>query len=295
MTQPRHLIPQLTSAPALVRPQLTITASAQLQIALEAAAKGAEIVLDYYNRGVEMRSKEGEGSYNLVSDADVDSEQAIARSIAAAFPTHAILGEEEQSGSIRSEHLWIVDPLDGTNNFAHRIPHFAVSIAYYHHGQAQCGVVVNPARGDWYWATLGGGAFHNGRQLHVNRHQRLDQTMIGCGFYYDRGAMMESTLAAIHAFFKQQIHGIRRFGAAALDLCQVADGMYGAFFEYQLMPWDFAAGRLILEEAGGRISTGLGGPLPLSKTCLLASNTCLHEAALAIVAGNHPSRSATSS
>ena len=116
--------------------------------------------------------------------------------------------------------------------------------------------------------------------------------MVGCGFYYDRGAMMECTLAAIHSFFKQQIHGIRRFGAAALDLCHVADGMYGAFFEYQLMPWDFAAGRLILEEAGGRITTGLGAPLPLTKTCVLASNSHLHEAALAIVSGNHPSRSA---
>lgn len=258
---------------------------------MRAAVAGARVILDYYHRGVAMRSKADEGTYNLVSDADVESEQAIAREINADFPQHAILGEEELSGSVEAEHLWIVDPLDGTNNFAHRIPHFAVSIAYYHRGQPQCGVVVNPVRDDWYWATVGGGAFHNGRPMRVSTAQQLDQSMIGCGFYYDRGAMMESTLAAIHAFFKQQIHGIRRFGTAALDLCHVADGLYGAFFEYQLMPWDFAAGRLILEEAGGQITTGLGGPLPLSKTCLLASNTLLHAAALEIVAGHHPSRS----
>ncbi len=277
--------------PALGSPTQHSPTYLQLVTAVEAAAAGARIILDYYHRGVEMRSKADEGTYNLVSDADVESEQAIARSITTRFPAHAILGEEEASGSVEAEHLWIVDPLDGTNNFAHRIPHFAVSIAYYHRSQAQCGVVVNPVRNDWYWATAGGGAFHNGRPMRVSPSTRLDQSMIGCGFYYDRGAMMECTLAAIHAFFKQQIHGIRRFGTAALDLCHVADGLYEAFFEYQLMPWDFAAGRLILEEAGGTISTGLGNPLPLAKTCLLASNTLLHEAALQIVSTNHPSRS----
>ncbi len=188
--------------------------------------------------------------------------------------------KREHSGAVTSEHLWIVDPLDGTNNFAHRIPHFAVSIAYYHQQVAQCGVVVNPVRGDWYWATRGGGAFFNGTRLQVNDHQQLNQTMVGVGFYYDRGKMMEATLAAIGDFFRQQIHGVRRFGTAALDLCQVAAGMYGVFFEYQLSPWDFAAGRLILEEAGGQITDGRGQPLPLQKTSLLASNGHLHPAAL---------------
>lgn len=110
-----------------------------------------------------------------------------------------------------------------------------------------------------------------------------------CGSFslFDHGAWMEATLASIHSFFKQQIHGIRRFGTAALDLCQVADGMYGVFFEYQLSPWYFAAGRLILEEAGGKITDGRGNPLPLAKTSVLASNTLLHAAALDIVHRNH--------
>ncbi len=275
------------SEPFVVTSDLKSTLDEHLRVAFEAAEAGAQVVMDYFRRGVEIRQKAGGVAYDLVSDADLQSEQAVAKTILAAFPGHAILGEEENSGSVLAEDLWIVDPLDGTNNFAHRIPHFAVSIAYFHQGQAVCGVVVNPARGDWYWATRGGGAFHNGRRLHVNLHEHLAETMVGVGFYYDRGAMMEATLKSIRDFFKQQIHGIRRFGAAALDLCQVADGMFGVFFEYQLSPWDFAAGGLILEEAGGKITDGKGKRLPIAKTSLLASNTHLHPAALEIVRGNH--------
>ena len=255
-----------------------------LRAAFAAAEAGARVVLHYFERGVEMRDK---GSVELVSQADVEAEQAIARVLAARFPEHAVLGEEEQCGSTSAEHLWIVDPLDGTNNFAHRIPHFAVSVAYYEHQVAQCGVVVNPVRGDWYWATRGSGAFHNGLAMKVNAHTRLDQTMVGVGFYYDRDKMMEATLAAIGDFFRQQIHGIRRFGTAALDLCQTAAGMFGVYFEYQLNPWDFAAARLILEEAGGLVTDGHGQPLPLAKSSIIASNTQLHPAAVAIVDKHH--------
>ncbi len=275
------------SEPFEVTPEFKATLNEHLRAAFEAAQAGAEVVMDHFRRGVSMRQKTDGATYDLVSDADVQSEQAVAQAILSAFPDHAILGEEEHMGSAQAPDLWIVDPLDGTNNFAHRIPHFAVSIAYFHQGRATCGVVVNPVRGDWYWASRGGGAFHNGRRLHVNSHERLDQTMVGVGFYYDRGAMMEATLKSIHDFFKHQIHGIRRFGAAALDLCQVADGMFGVFFEYQLSPWDFAAGGLILEEAGGRITDGKGNPLPIAKTSVLATNQRLHAAALEIVRRNH--------
>lgn len=264
--------------------EFKITADPHLQAAIDAAVAGARVVLHYFEHGVEIRDK---GHADLVSRADIEAEQAVARILSARFPTHAILGEEENSGSVEAEQLWIVDPLDGTNNFAHRIPHFAVSIAYYEHQVAQCGVVVNPVRGDWYWATRGGGAYHNGRRIQVNEHAHLDQTMIGVGFYYDRGRMMEATLSAIGDFFRQRIHGVRRFGTAALDLCQTACGMFGVYFEYQLSPWDFAAGRLILEEAGGLVTNGRGEPLPLTKTSVLASNSRLHPAALQIVAEHH--------
>lgn len=228
-----------------------------------------------------MRTKSA--SVDLVSDADVEAERAIAEVIRGQFPTHSILGEEEHTDDVTAEHLWIVDPLDGTTNFAHGIPHFAVSVAYYHQGQAHTGVVFNPIRNDWYTAVCGQGATCNGQPIHVGRQQRLDEVLIGTGFYYDRGATMEATLVAIGQLFRQQIHGIRRCGTASLDLAMVAAGQFGAYFEYQLSPWDFAAGRLLVEEAGGRVTTCSGDALPLSKTSVLATNAAIHEAVLNIV------------
>lgn len=267
---------------------LETTKHATLLVAAKAAMAGGEVILDYFERGVSMRSKAEEASYNLVSDADVESERAIAALIQSEFPTHQILGEEECAGDINAEHLWIIDPLDGTNNFAHHIPHFAVCIGYYHRGEAVSAVVVNPVRGDWYYAHRGEGAFHNNQRLSVNTSSQLSEVMVGCGFYYDRGAMMRATLSAVEAFFEQQIHGIRRFGTAALDLCQVASGQYGAFFEYQLAAWDFGAARLILEQAGGTITDAKGAALQLQTSSILASNTHLHSQALEITSRFHP-------
>lgn len=266
---------------------LSTEQSKSMKVAVVAAQAGAAVIEKYYRQGIQIRSKSPDESYNLVSDADVESEQAVVAAIRSAFPTHEIVGEEQAVGNIDAEHVWIVDPLDGTNNFAHRIPQFSVSIAYYRSGVAQCGIVVNPIHGDWYWAERSLGAFHNGRRLAVSQETKLQGAMVGVGFYYDRGRMMEATLAAIADFFRQNIHGIRRFGSAALDLCYVADGMFGTFFEYQLSPWDFAAGRLILEEAGGRITTGRGDSLPLATTSVLATNGLLHHDSLGIVSKHH--------
>jgi myo-inositol-1(or 4)-monophosphatase len=257
----------------------------ELRIAEDAARAGGAIVARYFREGVTIRSKE---SYNLVSDADIDSEKAIADVIHRNFPNHAVLGEEINQADVGSEHLWIVDPLDGTNNFAHRVEQFAVSIAYFRRGRPVCGVVHHPLRDDWYTAVRGAGASLNGRALHVERSSRLEEVLVGVGFYYDRGAMMEATLAAIGDLFRAKIHGIRRFGAASLDLCHVADGQFGAFFEYELAPWDFAAGALIVEEAGGMVSTCRGAPLSLDKTSLLATNGALHESMLSVVKARHP-------
>jgi myo-inositol-1(or 4)-monophosphatase len=257
----------------------------ELKVATEAARDAGQIVARYFRDGVVMRTKE---SFNLVSDADIDAEQAIVGAIRRAFPSHAILAEEQHPHEGDVEHLWVVDPLDGTNNFAHKIPQFAVSIAYCHHGRPMCGVIYNPIREEWHTAVRGEGAYLNGRRVQVMDAARLDLALVGVGFYYDRGAMMEATLAAIRDFFRAQVHGIRRFGAASLDLCSVAQGMFGAYFEYELAPWDFAAGSLFVEEAGGRVTTCRGEPLPLARTTLLASNGLLHQAALEIVRRHLP-------
>ncbi len=254
-------------------------------VAEEAARAGGAIAARYFRDGVAMRSKDVS---NLVSDADVEAEHAIAAVIRRAFPSHAILGEEAHQGDATAEHLWVVDPIDGTNNFAHKIPHFAVSVAYYRAGAAQCGVVFNPVRDEWHTAARGQGAFHDGRPARVEEASRLDEVLVGVGFYYDRGAMMEATLAAVGDLKRAMIHGIRRFGTASLDLCMVGLGRYGAYFEYELSPWDFAAGRLFVEEAGGKVTTARGGPLPMAKTSILASNGAVHDEALAIVRAHHP-------
>lgn len=255
------------------------------ETAERAARTGGEIVARCFREGTAIRSKE---SYNLVSDADVESERAIVEVIRRAFPDHAILAEEAHQSAIESEYFWIVDPLDGTNNFAHGIPHFAVSVACYRSGRPECGVIFNPLREDWFTAGRGEGAFHNGLRCRVAGAGSLKEVLVGVGFYYDRGAMMEATLAAVGDLFREHIHGIRRFGTASLDLCQVGMGMFGAFFEYELSPWDFAAGRLFVEEAGGTVTDCRGDELPLRKSSLLASNGPLHPAMLEIVRRHLP-------
>lgn len=261
-----------------------------LRTAVTAADAGGHVLHRYWHDGVELRDKSATGgkTYDLVSDADLESQSVIANLLADAFPAHELMGEEDLVGDTDAEHLWVIDPLDGTNNFAHHVPHFAVSIAYYRDGVPSVGVVHNPVTGDTYKAVIGGGATYNGQPIGVSEATELSRSLVGCGFYYDRGAMMRSTLAALEEFFTHDIHGIRRFGTAALDLCAVASGMFGAFFEYKLSPWDFAAGQLIVTEAGGKITDARGEPLGLTPSSVLAASPGIYDEALAITAKHHP-------
>lgn len=236
--------------------------------------------------GVSVRSK---APADMVTEADTQSEQCIVDLIRASFPDHAILAEETHSQLIDAEHLWIIDPLDGTTNFVHNLPHVAVSVAYYHAGQPEVGVVYNPMRDDWYEATRGAGATHNGDPAQTSS-SALDESLVGVGFYYDRGAMMQATLRAVQQLFEREVHGVRRFGTAALDLCQVGTGQFGAFFEYQLSPWDFAAGRLFVQEAGGVVTDCLGDALQIRTSSVFAASTRLHADVLPIVRSHCPDR-----
>jgi myo-inositol-1(or 4)-monophosphatase len=250
-----------------------------LDTAQAAARAGGDVLTSYFRSSFDVRTK---APADMVSDADVNAETAIVKCIRDRFPEHAILGEEQHHADGDEPNLWVVDPLDGTTNFVHQIPHFAVSIGYYEHGVGQLGVVFNPVTNQWFTAERGRGAKWNDQPIKVNAESSLANVLVGVGFYYDRGELMKRTLAAVGEFFEGDIHGIRRFGTASLDLCQVAMGRYGLFFEYILSPWDFAAGRIIVEEAGGRVTTCDGSPLTLTKSTLLASNGLLHESALAI-------------
>lgn len=262
----------------------------EFEIARQAALAGGDVIAKYFRTAIEVRGKQ---SFNLVTTADIESERIIVQTIRDRFPNDAILGEEGTQGSLEAERLWIVDPLDGTNNFAHGLEQFAVSIGFYEQGVPRVGVIYQPTRQEWYWAIQGQGAFRQSPNtplvpMIVSTAERLDQSLIGCGFFYDRGTMMEATLQSIGDLFRAQIHGIRRFGAASLDLCMVASGALDGFFEYELAPWDFAAGRLIVEEAGGELSTCSGEPLPIGRSSLLASNRKIHQAALQVVSRNLP-------
>ncbi len=256
------------------------------KIGRAAAQAGAQVVARYFadlaSAGVTDKTSDAK-SEGLVTTADVESEKVIVDMIRGTFPHHRFLAEEAYSETISAEHLWVIDPLDGTNNFAHGIPHFAVSVAYYHNGNAQYGVVIDVARAHLYECGRGLGAWVDGKQAFVNQHDTLNQTMVGVGFYYDRGEMMQATLKSVERLFAENIYGIRRFGTAALDLIHVGLGRFGAFFEYTLSPWDFAAGRLFVEEARGTVTTCRGADLPLDRSSVLASNGRLHPAMLSIV------------
>jgi len=263
-----------------------MTPSSELTVAINAARKAEQILSSYFSdlASAEIRTKyTNEEFQGVVTKADIEAERTIVDDIRGQLPDHQFLAEEEHTATLESEHLWVIDPLDGTNNFAHGIPHFAISIAYYRKGVPQCGVILNPTTGDLFTTQRGKGSHWNANPVSVNQHQSLENTMIAVGFYYDRGAMMKATLNAVEALFHQKIHGIRRFGTAALDLVQVGLGRFGGYFEYELSPWDFAAARLFVEEAGGTVTTCKGTPLPLEKSSVLATNSKLHPLILEIV------------
>jgi len=239
-----------------------------LKTAEEAAIRAGEIILQYYN----ITRVDEKGAGNLVTEADLKSEKAIREIILRDFPEHSILGEEEGGEEdINADNLWIIDPLDGTNNYAHGLPVFSVSIAYAEKGEVLTGLVFDPLRKETFTAEKGKGAHLNSRPIKTSQ-RKLSEALIGTGFYYDRGAMMRSTLDSIGRLFENGIHGIRRSGSAALDFCYVASGRLDAYFEYHLGTWDFAAGMLILNEAGGECRDASGNPLSLSAETFAVCN-----------------------
>lgn len=269
----------------------------EIEVAEAAAKVGGALAAGRFQTGIVGGSKNAspeEGSFNIVTQTDLEAERAIVEVIRRTFPDHAVLGEEIYGGgektaeTLASEHLWIIDPIDGTSNFFHGVPHFGVSVAYYHNGEPACGVVGNPARDEWFTAVRGQGAFQDGRRLSVAPNLRLDEVLVGFGYFYDRGTMMEATFDVVVELLRRKSHGVRRMGAATLDLAYVANGAFGAFFEYELSPWDFAAGRLFVEEAGGKITTCYGEPLPLGKSSVLATNGAIHEELVELLTERFP-------
>ncbi len=252
----------------------------QLQVAKEAGCRAGEIILEKQGQAAITEK----AANNLVTEADLASQDAIIEMIGERFPDHSIIAEEQdlhqKSGAADQ---WIIDPLDGTNNFAHTIPHFCISIAYARSGRVEAGIVFDPVREEMFTAARGKGAFLNDNPIIVSEANSLQEAVIATGFYYDRGKIMRKTLQSIERLFEANIHGMRRFGSAALDLCWVACGRFDAYFEYTISTWDFAAGMLIVEEAGGCCSDQAGDSLDLNSSGIAVSNGNFHEEFLAVI------------
>lgn len=242
----------------------------ELAAAVKAAQRAQAVHRKCRKTGFAVASKTS--PIDKVTTADVEAEKAIAAVIHRRFPRHGIMGEEGKYARSDSPWLWIVDPLDGTNNFSRGIPHYSVSVACAKEGEVVAGCVLDSERGELFTATKGGGAFLDGKRIHVSDAGSLDGALLGTGFYYDRGSPIRRTLKAAERFFDRGIMCVRRFGSAALDLCYVACGRFDGFWEYRLAPWDFAAGFLIVEEAGGVATDMEGRRLLLSDSYVVASN-----------------------
>lgn len=227
--------------------------------------------------GKSVASEKGD-SHNLVTEADLEAEQKICAALHKVLPEAVFLREEgESTGTVDSEEVWIVDPLDGTNNFAHGIPQFCVSIALVIQGQFQLGVIYDPNRDELFSAYREHGAWLNGKPICVSTRGTLQESVVCTGFYYDRGELVRRTLASIERLFSANVRGIRRLGSAALDLCWVACGRLDGYFEYQLGPWDYAAGVLIVQEAGGECTARDGQPMTTGAGNVIASNGLIHQ------------------
>ena len=238
------------------------------ETATAAARAGGDVLLKYFG-DVSIHEK---STQNLVTQADFDSEALVVKMISQRYPDHQVMREEgESTGSSSSEHLWIIDPLDGTNNYAHGLPHFCISVAYAYRGRVQVGVVFDPIRKEMFSAIRGQGAQLNEQKMAVSQAEELTQSLVATGFFYERGEVMLKTVDAIRDLFLVNVRGVRRMGAAALDLTWVACGRMEGFFEYRLAPWDFAAGWLIVEEAGGVCRNSAGAELALDSNGIIAT------------------------
>jgi myo-inositol-1(or 4)-monophosphatase len=257
-----------------------------LDVARLAAREAGRIQLDGLTRGLRVGHK---GVYDLVTDVDRRCEEAITRILMDAFPQAGLLAEESRPEGPASEtdEVWIVDPLDGTTNYARGYPVFCVSLALRRKDQIVLGVVYEPLRDETFEAVSGGGSRLNGLPIRVTETADLAESLLATGFPYDRLEHPETNLDRF-CTMTMRTRGVRRGGSAALDLCYVACGRLDGFWEIRLNPWDVSAGALIVTQAGGKVSSLSGGPFDWTGKEILASNGVMHESMLAALADPWP-------
>ncbi len=246
--------------------------AAYLSAAGEIAREAGALLLRHFERRVTVEYK---GEYDLVTDADRASENLIVERLHSRYPSHSVVAEEGSGTDRKSEFVWYVDPLDGTTNFAHGYPMWAVTLALEIAGETVVGVVYDPVRDEFFSAERGAGAWLNHRRIHVSRVGKLAESLLATGF------PSRKRHEDVNVYFFHQTamlaHGVRRGGSAALDLCYVACGRLDGFWEFRLNPWDIAAGLLLVAEAGGRYTDMHGEPHRLRGVETAASNGLIHQ------------------
>lgn len=254
-----------------------------MRVAVRAAYRSGEILR---SRWGQVRSIAKKGPIDLVTDADLASEETLIATIEASYPEHTIIAEESGARDGLTDGCWLVDPLDGTVNYAHQIPFFAVSIAFALGSELKVGVVLNPLSGELFSAQAGKGACLNGAPIRVCPETRISESLLATGFPYDRTHGFE-LLAERFLRCLKAARGIRRFGSAALDLCFVACGRFSGYWEDQLQPWDTAAGVLMVREAGGTATDFSNRSIGADGREILATNGRIHPEMLKLIGKEH--------
>ncbi len=253
-----------------------------IDLAIKAAREAGDILQHFAARGFRVETK---GRIDLVTEADLASEKHITSLIRQHFPTHHILAEESggtAASDLGEEYYWIIDPLDGTTNFSHGFPCYAVSIGIERAGAPVAGVIYDPTRDELFAAERGSGARLNGRKITVSTVSVLEKALVVSGFPYDVRERMDEYLPAWREFLKTS-QGVRRLGSASLDMACVASGRMDGFWENGLHAWDTAAGRVLVEEAGGKLTRLDGSPFDNFVPSLLCTNGLIHEQMLEVL------------
>lgn len=251
-----------------------------LETAIHAARQAGKVLSRYARDGFRIENK---SAIDLVTEADHAAEQCVINVILASYPDHDFLAEERgRIGQSHSPYLWIIDPLDGTTNFAHGFPTYCVSIGLEYKEECVLGVVYDPTRDELFSATRGGGARVNDQPIHVSQTAQLDKALLVTGFAYNIRETPNNNLDHF-ARFALRVQGLRRTGSAALDMCYVAAGRFDGFWEVKLNAWDMAAGVVILREAGGKVTDFSGQSHSLYGQELVASNGRLHDSMVSVI------------
>lgn len=257
-----------------------------LNVAIKAVRKASTVILKPLSQLTDIEVSE-KGHQDFVTEVDRLAEEEIIAILKESYPDHNILAEESGAlGPIKEdEYTWIIDPLDGTTNFIHGVPHFAISVAVMHKNKLEHGVVYDPIMQEWFSASRGAGAQLNGKRLRVSPTKRLEQSLIGTGFPFREPKHFKFYLNTFETIFPQT-SGIRRAGSAALDLAYVAAGRFDGFWEISLNPWDMAAGVLLIKESGGIVTDFHGESDYLDSGNVIAGNPKIHRALLNAVQKN---------